>query len=227
MALEDLTGTKYINSLVVTNPDGATDPKSQGDDHIRGIKNTLKNTFPNVTGAVTADQAELNKLDGCTLSTAQLNASYFAGGTDVAVADGGTGASTAAGARTNLGLGSLATLNSVGAAQITDGSVDTAELANGAVTNVKLGGSAVNSAKVAWSSSAGSQSIGAGATWVMPAGLYMIYKSAGVYLEVYTGAAWERPGTVSTTAAVYSDGTNMRLYNDAVTSATVSYRKLA
>lgn len=36
---------------------------------------------------------------------------YVAGGTDVAVADGGTGASTAAGARTNLGLGTIAVEN--------------------------------------------------------------------------------------------------------------------
>lgn len=56
-----MTGTdKFINAFVNTNPVGATDPKSQGDDHLRGIKNILINTFPNITGAVTATQAQLN-----------------------------------------------------------------------------------------------------------------------------------------------------------------------
>lgn len=69
MALE--TGT-YISDLVSTNPVSA-DPKSQGDDHLRLLKSTIKTTFPNVTGAVTATQDELNIIDGATLSTAELN----------------------------------------------------------------------------------------------------------------------------------------------------------
>lgn len=40
----------YINDLVTTNPIGATDTKGQGDDHLRLIKLTLKNTFPNAVG---------------------------------------------------------------------------------------------------------------------------------------------------------------------------------
>ncbi len=73
MALEDLTGaSKYINALVATNPVGATDSRRQGDDHIRGVKNVLLNTFANITGAVTATQDELNVLDGYTGNTADL-----------------------------------------------------------------------------------------------------------------------------------------------------------
>jgi len=48
MALE--AGT-YVNDLVVTNPVGATDFVSNGDDHLRLIKTVLKNTFPNATRA--------------------------------------------------------------------------------------------------------------------------------------------------------------------------------
>ena len=72
MGLEAVT---YISDLVITNPVGASDPKNEGDDHIRNIKKSLKNTFPNITGAVTPTQAELNYVAGVTSALqTQLNA---------------------------------------------------------------------------------------------------------------------------------------------------------
>jgi hypothetical protein len=56
MALETAT---YINGLNTANP-AATDPLSQADEHLRLIKSTVKATFPNITGAVTATQADLD-----------------------------------------------------------------------------------------------------------------------------------------------------------------------
>jgi len=69
MGLE--TGT-YLDALVPTNP-ASTDGLAQADDHIRLLKSALKNTLPNLSGAVNATQAELNVLDGITATTAQLN----------------------------------------------------------------------------------------------------------------------------------------------------------
>ena len=69
MGLE--TGT-YLDSLVTTNP-ASTDGLAQADDHIRLIKSALKNTLPNLSGAVSTTQAELNVLDGITSSTSELN----------------------------------------------------------------------------------------------------------------------------------------------------------
>jgi hypothetical protein len=65
MGLE--TGT-YIDDLVATNPAG-TDVKSQGDDHIRLLKATIKATFPNIDAPVTVTPAELNHLAGTTAPT--------------------------------------------------------------------------------------------------------------------------------------------------------------
>lgn len=56
MGLESAT---YINGLVDTNPT-TTDNANQGDNHLRLIKSVLKNTFPNLTGAVTVSQTVLN-----------------------------------------------------------------------------------------------------------------------------------------------------------------------
>jgi hypothetical protein len=62
MPLESAT---FVNQLDQTRPT-ATDVKSEGDDVMRLIKSTLKNSFPNVGGAMNASQTELNRLVGAT-----------------------------------------------------------------------------------------------------------------------------------------------------------------
>lgn len=56
-----LESASYPNQLVATNPTGS-DPKSTADDHIRLLKSVIQTTFPNLTGAMTAAQADLNKV---------------------------------------------------------------------------------------------------------------------------------------------------------------------
>lgn len=56
MALE--TGN-YISDLNAANPNN-TDLKSQGDDHLRLLKKVIKASFPNISGAMTRTQDELN-----------------------------------------------------------------------------------------------------------------------------------------------------------------------
>ena len=130
MGLE--TGT-YINSLNVSNPLG-TDQKSTVDDHIRLLKATIKATFPNITGAVTATQAQLNTLpvitafagtllDDADNTTARATLGAAKSGvngditsltgltTPLSVAQGGTGGNTQAASLTALG----AALNAVDA----------------------------------------------------------------------------------------------------------------
>jgi len=73
-------------------------------------------------------------------SIATPGSDYYApGSTDVAVADGGTGASDAATARTNLGLGTLATKATVATADIDNDAVTYAKLQNVSATDKVLG----------------------------------------------------------------------------------------
>ncbi len=58
MTVESVT---HINDLDVNNPAGG-DSISEGDDHIRNIKKSIKNTFPNVSEPVTATAEEINRI---------------------------------------------------------------------------------------------------------------------------------------------------------------------
>lgn len=106
-----LESGSFISALVATNPIGATDPKSQGDDHLRFIKAKLLETFPNINGAVTPTHTELNYVDGVTSAIqTQLNAKQNADADLTAIAGLTTTASTivmftGAGTATLLGVG--------------------------------------------------------------------------------------------------------------------------
>ena len=89
------------------------------------------------TGAATAADARTNlglgtmatqaassvALTGGTIAGATITGGSVSGITDLAISDGGTGASTAANARTNLGLGALAVKNTVTTADIDNASI--------------------------------------------------------------------------------------------------------
>ena len=65
MGVESAT---YISELVPANP-LAGDPVGQGDDHLRMLKTVLQTQFSGLAGttAITADESEMNLLDGKTV----------------------------------------------------------------------------------------------------------------------------------------------------------------
>lgn len=66
-----LEAGSFINDLVVTNPIGGTDPRSQGDDHLRLIKTVLKNSFPGTIGAYSFLDSSDGALPGPTFKTSR------------------------------------------------------------------------------------------------------------------------------------------------------------
>src|SRR5262245_40972927 len=67
MPIESVT---YISDLNAANPVGSTDKVQTLDDHIRNVKLALLNTFPNITGAVTLTQAQINAVSDAALLSA-------------------------------------------------------------------------------------------------------------------------------------------------------------
>jgi hypothetical protein len=56
-----IESANYINQLVPSQPQGG-ESISEGDDHLRVIKNAVKQSFPNINAAVTATPEDLNKV---------------------------------------------------------------------------------------------------------------------------------------------------------------------
>ena len=111
MALESST---FINGLVVTNPT-SSDNISDGDNHIRLLKSTVKATFPNVTGAVsgthtainsavTAANAATNANTASTIVKRDASGNFGAGTVTAALSGNATTATTLQTARTIGGV---------------------------------------------------------------------------------------------------------------------------
>lgn len=100
-----------------------------------------------LTGDVTAS-GDLTVTGDLNAANAAITGGSITGITDLAIADGGTGASSASAARTNLGLGSIAT-QAANNVNITGGSIDVTSLSingnpvgtgSGSVTSVQVTG---------------------------------------------------------------------------------------
>lgn len=233
MALEDLSGTdKFIDDLVITNPVGSTDPMSDVDGHITGVKNVLNNSFEFITGKVTSTHTELNFNDGLTsaavgltdtqtltnktLTSPELSAPTM---TNPQIHDTSAdhqyivGVSELAADRT-ISLPLLAgndtfTFNAF-AATLTNKTID---CDNNTVTNVGAG-------ELETGSTEDTQTGLLSTPYVIPSGLHWIQKDGvanNLIFEVQMSASWR---TVATEGSqfiphfMWSDGTNMRLNSD-------------
>ena len=136
MGLETAT---YISQLVDTNPT-SSDPVSQGDDHLRLIKEVLQAQFTTLgAAAVTTTAAELNLLDGV---TAVGDASGPGSSTDNAIARfDGTGGKTLANSSTTIGdNGDIVVGGTTPTVTIGDGGAeDTMLVFDGAAADFRVG----------------------------------------------------------------------------------------
>ena len=68
----------YVGDLNAANPSG-TDPKSQGDDHIRLLKTAARNSFPGFAGVVAGTGVESGSGNAFVVTLSPAPAAYAGG----------------------------------------------------------------------------------------------------------------------------------------------------
>lgn len=144
MSLENPT---YIDGLIVTNPT-SSDPVSQGDDHLKLIKSTLKNTFPNVTGAVTTTHTEINLLNDAT--NAATNNTLVKRSSSGAASFSTVTATSLAGTLTTAAQTSITSVGALNGGSITSGfgSINTGSSTISTTGSLTAGSVTVDSVKI-------------------------------------------------------------------------------
>lgn len=223
-------GYYYVVSVAgSTNLNGITDWKV-GDWAIfngtawQKIDNTDAVTSVNgYTGTVVLTNTDISGFG--TMSTQNANSVAITGGsitgiTDLAVADGGTGASTASGARTNLGLGTIATQNANSVA-ITGGAIDGTTV--GATTASTGTFTTLTATSDSAFTSTGAVQLSSGTTAQRPTGAAgkLRFNTTTSEFEGYNGTAWASVGG-SAISNDTSTATNLYPLFAAATTGTAS-----
>ncbi|MBL7858018.1 MAG: tail fiber domain-containing protein [Cyclobacteriaceae bacterium] len=160
-----------------------------------------------------------------------LDAAKITSGT-IPLTQGGTGATTAAAARTNLGLGTLSTLNAVGSTEITNGSIQDIDIANASITAAKLAASGASNGQIlkfngtTWVAAA--DDVGGGATPTLSNGQILTGNGTTNAASTLTGDATLSGGAITiannaiTTAKINNAAVDAtKLADNAVTSAKI------
>ena len=217
MSLENPT---YINGLIVTNPT-SSDPVSQGDDHLKLIKSTLKNTFPNVTGAVTTTHAEINLLNNAT--NAATNSTLVKRNSSGAASFSTVYATTLTGTLSSAAQTSVTSVGALNGGSITSGfgSINTGSSSISTSGSLTAGSVTVDSVKINGNNighTSDSDLISLSSGSVSVAGSFAAQ-------SISTTGNISLSGNISVTGTV--DGVDVAGLNTALSSGTVSDSRIA
>jgi len=180
-------------------------------------------------GNLTDKDADITDLEDGALTGSKvgtgINATNITTGI-LALTNGGTGSSTASGARTNLGLGALATLDAVGSGQITDGSITSSDV--NSISADKISG--ITDTYIPRSNGSGlvyglirdnGTSVGVDRSPVTNVKLFVDVDEAGINHGIYSDCHGITGGNVGVVGSAQNGtGQNVGLYGVATSSST-------